>query len=129
MAEIKGQVRVANGLVAKGLTFQLFRERFGADPEVVATVTTDDDGQFSVPDVDADERTTLVAKMQRPGADDVVLAPLDDRAGPDVDATRRRAARDASFESEFQRLSDAIAPVLGGASLATAEESATRAAT
>lgn len=125
MAEIKGEVRIANGLVAKDVTFQLVRQRFGGEPELVATVVTNGAGQFTVPDVAVDSRATLVAKIQRDGADDVVLAPL--TTAQDSSELRLVVpAAEVSFASEFQRLSDAVAPVLGGASLASAQENVSR---
>jgi 5-hydroxyisourate hydrolase-like protein (transthyretin family) len=47
MAEFSGQIRIANGLPAKGEKFQLLRERVGGDPEVIATLETNDSGQFT----------------------------------------------------------------------------------
>src|SRR3954462_12102648 len=63
MPELTGGVRLANGLPASGLRFQLQREVFGGEPEVVAEVTTDESGNFSTPDLDVDEQTSLVARV------------------------------------------------------------------
>ena len=125
MAEIKGQVRIANGLVAGGLAFELFRERFGAEPELLTPVLTADDGTFTVPDVELGDRATLVAKIRTEGQPDIELTPLRPAQEPSAMNFVVPAAG-ASFASEFQRLTDAVTPVLGGVSLAAAQESATR---
>ena len=126
MAQIRGEVRVANGLPASGLAFGLFRQRFAADPERIASVQTAEDGTFAGPDLDLDPRATFVARIPGDDGHDVVLTPV----GPqDPTALRLVVPADAAsgaFKSEFARLDDAVAPVLGGASLATAQENADR---
>jgi hypothetical protein len=101
MAEIKGQVRIANGLVAEDFTFQLFRERFGADPELVATVETDGDGRFSVPNVEVGERATWSPRSSA-RVHPTSSSPTRRRAGP---ATMRLVVptAEAAFASEYQR--------------------------
>src|SRR5262245_8334810 len=76
MMQIKGEVRVGNGLPAGGLAFDLFRERFAAGPERIASVRTETDGTFTGPDVELDPHATLVAKIPRRRGDDVVLTPV-----------------------------------------------------
>lgn len=125
MAEFAGQIRVANGLPAKGVTFQLLRERVGGDPEVIATLETNDSGQFTSGDIAVDPGATLVARIQGDGADNVALTPLT----PAQDPSAMRLVlpeSHADLASEFSRLTDAVTPTLGGIPLAEATESSAR---
>lgn len=125
MTQIAGEVRVANGLPASGLEFGLYRERFGAAPELLAELTTRDDGAFTGPDLDLDAATTLTASVHR-GDADIALTPIGTQ---DPTALRLVVPTDAAgpaFAAEFTRLNDAVAPVLGGSSLAAAREDDTR---
>ncbi|WP_313674467.1 neuraminidase-like domain-containing protein [Mycolicibacterium sp.] len=125
MAEFSGQIRIANGLPAKGEKFQLLRERVGGDPEVIATLETNESGQFTSGDIAVDPGATLVARIQRDGADDVVLAPL--TAAQDPSAMRLVLPEShADIASEFSRLTEAVRPTLGGIPLAQATESSAR---
>lgn len=112
MAEIAGGVRLANGLPASGLTFRLLREVFGKEPQVVGVVTTDESGLFRVPDLEFDERTSLVARLGGDGEAGAFLAPL----GPRLDAASFNFVAPieaASVPSEFSRLRAALRPLVG----------------
>ncbi|HEY9263325.1 MAG TPA: hypothetical protein VIQ11_01820, partial [Mycobacterium sp.] len=123
MAEFTGQVRVTNGLPASGVTFQLLRERVGAEPEVVATLETNESGQFTSGDLAIDSAATLVARI--PGADGVVLAPLTGAQDPS-DMRLVVPETHAVLASEFARLTDAVTPTLGNLSLAQITEGSGR---
>ncbi len=119
MPEVNGQVRLANGLAASGLTFQLYREVFGGDPVLVSEVTTDEQGHYAVDAAGIDERTSLVAKV--PGQEDSWLAPL----GARQDSASLHfiaPATAVATSSEYARLRDALAPVLGDVRLGDAVE-------
>lgn len=119
MPEVNGQVRLANGLAASGLTFQLYREVFGGDPVLVTEVTTDEQGHYAVDAAGIDERTSLVAKV--PGQDEAWLAPL----GARQDSASLHFIAPASAvatSSEYARLRDALAPVLGDVRIGEAVE-------
>jgi hypothetical protein len=125
MAEFTGQIRVTNGLPARGVTFQLLRERVGGDPEVVATLATNESGQFTSGDVAVDPGATLIAKVSRDGAADVVLTPL---AGAQDPSGMRLVLPEsqADLASEFTRLTEAVTPTLGDVPLAQVTESSDR---
>jgi hypothetical protein len=119
MPEVKGSIRLANGLSASGLTFQLYKEVFGGEPVLVTEVTTDEQGRYSVDARDIDERTSLVAKV--PDRDEPWLAPLTSRQ--ETGSLHFVAPATAvSTKSEFTRLQEALAPVLGDHSLGGAVE-------
>ncbi len=128
MPEVTGGVRLANGLPASGLRFQLQREVFGKEPEVVADVTTDEAGNFTLPDLDVDERTSLVAKVAGAGGEPSLLAPLSGRQ--DAASLNFVAPVGAApTQSEFARLRAALRPVVGDediVALAAAVEDGTR---
>ena len=116
MPEVTGGVRLANGLPASGLTFQLQKEVFGKEPEVVAEVTTDESGNFILADLDFDARTSLVAVVGD-GAEPAHLSPL---AGRQDAASLNFVAPvgAAPTQSEFSRLRAALRPVVGDGDLA-----------
>jgi hypothetical protein len=120
MPGLSGEVRLTNGLVANGLRFQVLRQRFGSDPELIAEVTTDDVGKYEIPDVEVDARSTLVAQLVNDNA--TVLTPV--AATQETGALNLLAPVAAmSPASEFVRLKEALAPVVGDRSLAHAVES------
>ncbi|MFI5540663.1 neuraminidase-like domain-containing protein [Nocardia sp. NPDC051900] len=125
MAEFAGQIRVANGLPAKGVTFQLLRERVGGGPEVVATLETNESGQFTSEDIAVDPGAILVARIHQDGVGDVVLTPL--TTAQDPSAMRLVLPEShADLASEFTRLTGAVTPALGGLPLAEATENSAR---
>ena len=125
MTQIAGEVRVANGLPASGLSFGLYRERFGDGPELLAEITTGDDGAFTGPDLDLDATATLTARVHV-GDSDVALTPVGTQEPTAFRLVVPTDAAGSAFAAEFTRLNEAVAPVLGGMSLAAAREDDSR---
>lgn len=127
MTELSGEVRLASGLPAGKLSFQLFREVFGGPPQFVATVTTDEAGRYALPQADVAPGASLLARVGE-GADTQSLVPLTTTTDPTAlhfvapTSVAPVGSEFARENSEFARLDAALTPVLRGAVLADAVE-------